>query len=238
MAKSGKGSARVSSRHSSVSTTAKSGFTSYKNLHEVRNAHGQATSAWETHLTQAERDGLYQYTTESRSRSYRVTNPPMRREEYADMTTNDIIKDVERNNYVDSSNIKDIKAQHSALSKGVVNEAFIGYRGAGFSLLDAHLNGKRDYASMKALEGETVRDTGAMSISMVKGRQFYGKVLYEVEVPKGKGIGANIMGVGRYGTAEAEFLVNYGTYYHINKVTKYNGSEYDYIVRLTIVGRK
>jgi hypothetical protein len=107
--------------------------------------------------------------------------------------------------------------------------AFIGYRGAGYSLL----GGRKTYDELKAMVGSTVHDTGHMSVSTVEGREFSREVIYEVKVPTGKGIGAYVGQLSQH-KSEAEFLFNRGTIFKIVKVRKRGQKP---IVTLEVYGR-
>lgn len=214
------GNGRHSGLPKGVRSTGKAnGYRIYKTIDDIDAAHGKVTERFERNVKGTDmQSSIYYYSGDG----YQYTNPVVRDKRYAEMTTEEMFRDLRAR--VDSGEVTEHiyeKAYniHKGLSLGESAEAFVGYRGAGYSLIGLTRNSS--FSEVKALEGQLVRDTGNMSISMIKGREFRSKpVLYEVHVPAGKGIGANIMGISKYGKAEGEFLFNNGAVYRVKKVTK------------------
>lgn len=178
---------------------------------------------WNNRKSQAEHDALNKYT----GSFYQTSNPILRASENKGKSVSEVFDEVSKNN--SSSFVKWVKDMDKGLSSYENTKAFIGYRGAGYSLL----GGVKTYTELKAMVGKTVHDTGHMSISTVSGHEFDGKVLYEVKVPKGKGIGAYVGQLSKH-KSEAEFLLNRGTIFKITRVRKKEGRP---VVTLEVYGR-
>lgn len=211
-----------------------SGYRIYKNAKEANSNTSKDTKSFEEY---ADNNKLTYAIVDYTGNSYRYLNSLSRDRRYANMTTDEMIRDLQNRaaaGEVSSYDVQRVVDIHKALEQGTVTEAFVGYRGAGYSLLFGNSR-KRSFAELQKLVGTTVRDTGNMSVSMVKGTEFKRDVLYEVKVPSGKGIGANIMGISNLGTSETEFLFNNGAYYKIVGVTKMSNGKPK--VTLEYIGR-
>jgi hypothetical protein len=164
---------------------------------------------WNKAKSQASHDALYKYT----GSFYTTSNPILRDDRYRNMSQDEVLKDIERTQ--NRTFVEWVKNMDKGINEYDNTHEFIGYRGAGYSLL----GGRKSYDEIKAMVGQTVHDTGHMSISTVRGAEFDRPVLYEVQVPKGKGIGAYVGQLSQHRN-EAEFLLNRGIIYKIVKVRR------------------
>lgn len=178
---------------------------------------------WNKAKSKAAHDALYKYT----GSFYTTSNKILRNSQNKGLSVDEVMRNAV--NRGDTSFVDWLKNMDAGLSSYNNNIAFIGYRGAGYSLL----GGSKTFDQLKAMVGKTVHDTGHMSISTVSGHEFDGSVLYEVRVPKGKGIGAYVGQLSQH-KSEAEFLINRGTIFKIVKVRRENGQP---VVTLDIYGK-
>ena len=178
---------------------------------------------WNARKSQASHDALHKYT----GSFYKTSNPILRASDLKGMSAAEVMANISKNE--SSSFVQWVKDMDKGLNAYENTVPFVGYRGAGYSLL----GGTKTFDQLKAMVGKTVHDTGHMSISTVSGHEFDGKVLYEVKVPTGKGIGAYIGKLSHY-HSEAEFLFNRGTIFKITKVRKQGNKP---VVTLEVYGR-
>jgi predicted phage gp36 major capsid-like protein len=178
---------------------------------------------WNKAKSKAAHDALYRYT----GSFYMTSNKVLRDSQNTGKSVDEVMKNVVSKG--DSSFVDWLKNMDKGLDAYNNTTAFIGYRGAGYSLL----GGKKSFDEIKAMVGKTVHDAGHMSISTVSGHEFDGSVLYEVKVPKGKGIGAYVGQLSQH-RSEAEFLLNRGTVFKIVKVRQESGQP---VVTLEVYGR-
>ena len=191
------------------------------------------TKRWVSELKPDELSAFKAYTSESSSRSYKTQNRPLRDEMFAGMTRDEVITNIEKatsNTYIKA----DTLAMDKAIENYTIPKAFVGYRGAGYSLLGLGRNAS--YEDLKGMVGEMVHDRGFMSVSSVRGAEFSRQILYRIVVPKGKGIGADISSVSVMGHGEQETLLARGTVYKVMSVKR--GPKGKPIVTLKVVGRK
>lgn len=211
-----------------------SGFRVYRTDADIDAAHGKVTREFEAYVRGSDMEKAIEHYT---GIGYEFTNKAARDPRYANMTTAQMLQDLKQRaaaGEISERTYLELMRIHRALNHGEVPEAFTAYRGSSAKLLF----GDSDYHSFeefKALVGTTVRDMGNMSVSMIKGREFDGSVHYEVHIPAGKGIGANIMGISNLKKSEGEFLLNNGAYFRVKSVSKdTDGSPY---VILEYIGR-
>jgi hypothetical protein len=178
---------------------------------------------WNKAKSQAAHDALHKYT----GSFYMTSNPILRDSQNKGLSIDEVMNNVV--NRGDSSFVDWLKNMDKGLDAYNNTTAFIGYRGAGYSLL----GGKKSYEEIKSMVGKTIHDPGHMSISTVHGHEFGGSVLYEVKVPKGKGIGAYVGQLSQH-RSEAEFLLNRGTVFKIVRVRREKGNP---VVTLEVYGR-
>lgn len=176
---------------------------------------------WNKRTSQESLDAVYRYT----GSFYMTSNPILRRD--AGLSRDEVMHNIEQNE--SASFVEWAKNMDKALDAYDNHTAFIGYRGAGWSLLGGH----KTKDELNAMIGKTVHDPGHMSVSTVKGREFGGSVMFEVQVPKGKGIGAYVGQLSQH-RSEAEFLLNRGTIFTIVNVRWHNSQP---IVTLKVHGR-
>ena len=233
------GTGRSRLRKMSAEDFAKAGVTSmnvdvskfkiYRDNAQVDADHWDATNEF---MKNAKKEGLVSAIRAYTGNAYYDMNAMSRRDEYKEVSTEDMIKDLQKN-YPGSDTVQRIINVHKALSHSEVPVAFTAYRGSDSDLLVGYSGAS--FEAMKAMEGEIVRDTGNMSTSMVPGREFSRPVQYTVYFPAGKGIGANIMGFSAFGSGEGEFLTNNGAMFKVLSVKK--GKYHDTKVELVWVGR-
>ena len=93
---------------------------------------------------------------------------------------------------------------------------------------------------LKQYEGGLIQDNGFTSASAAKDEAaFGGDVLYTIQVPKGRGIGAWVNHMSQH-SGEREFLFNSGSTFRVRKVESYRGDTdrgYEHHVVLEYVGR-
>lgn len=214
-------------RHSGLSRGVKNitnkVYTAWQTQEEVENSLSIDIDKWNATKSQAQHNALNKYT----GSFYETSNPILRASDNKGKSVSEIMDNIVKNE--SSSFVQWVKDMDKGLSSYVNSVPFIGYRGAGYSLL----GGVKSYDQIKAMIGKTVHDTGHMSISTVKGHEFDKEVLYEVKVPAGKGIGAYIGKLSNF-KSEAEFLFNRGTIFKITNVRKENSKP---VITLEVYGR-
>lgn len=178
---------------------------------------------WNKAKSQASHDALHRYT----GSFYTTSNPILRDSQYSGLSRDEILNNIEQTQ--SRTFVEWVKNMDKGIDAYENTHAFIGYRGAGYSLL----GGRKSYEELKAMVGQVVHDTGHMSVSTVKGAEFTRPVLYEVRVPKGKGIGAYVAQLSQHRN-EAEFLLNRGIIYKIVKVRRQGSKP---IVTLEVYGK-
>lgn len=205
----------------------------YKTSKEAHAMLRSETKRWVSNLKSSQLEAFKAYTSESNSRSYKTQNKPLRDAMFAGMTRDEVINNIEK-----ATSNKYIKADTLAMDKAIANytipQAFIGYRGAGYSLMG--LSRGASFEELKGMVGKIVHDKGFMSVSSVRGAEFDKPVLYRVIIPKGKGIGADISSISVMGHGEQETLLARGTVYKVMSVKR--GPKGKPIVTIKIVGRK
>jgi len=205
----------------------------YKTAKEAHAMLRSETKRWVSNLQPGQLDAFKAYTSESSSRSYKTQNKPLRDKLFAGMTRDEVINNIEKatsNQYIKV----DTLAMDKAIENYTIPKAFVGYRGAGYSLLGLSKNAS--FEDLKSMVGETVHDRGFMSVSSVRGAEFSKQILYRVIIPSGKGIGADISSVSVMGHGEQETLLARGTVYRVMSVKR--GPHGKPIVTLKVVGRK
>lgn len=190
-------------------------------------------SEWEQQLDMLDRASIYNYSTEGKALSYDKTNTVLRDSKYAGLGRDELLTALKQDG-VSSSIINQIKHLDSGLQNFEVKESFIGFRGAGYSLLTGE-HGSISFEELKKYEGKIVHDRGNLSMSTRRGSEFTRPVFYEIEVPQGTNLGANIRNISAF-KSEDEYLTQRGLLYEVRKVSK-SGSGKP-IVRLRIVGKK
>ena len=178
---------------------------------------------WTKNVSKESLKALYRYT----GSFYMTSNPKLRDKAHNNLSRDEVLNRIEKTESPDFA--KWLKNMDKGLDSYKNTTAFIGYRGAGYALL----GGSKTYEQLQAMVGKTVHDPGHMSISTVRGREFSGSVLYEVQVPKGTGIGAYVGKLSQH-QSEAEFLINRGTIFQIVKVSRQGSRP---VVTLRIYGR-
>ena len=217
------GNGRSSGLPRGLKDTTRKVYDSWQSQHSAEKTLNKDITVWSKSLSQASHDAIHKYT----GSFYTKSNPILRASDLKGMSVSEVLSNISKNEH--SSFVNWVKDMDKGLSSYVNNTAFIGYRGAGYSLL----GGAKSFDQLKAMVGTTVHDTGHMSVSVVKGHEFSGKVLYEVKVPAGKGVGAYVGKMSQH-KSEAEFLFNRGTIFKIAKV-RMQGSKP--VVTLEVYGR-
>ena len=205
----------------------------YKYPKEAHSVLRNETNRWVSELQSDQLSAFKAYTSESSSRSYKTQNRPLRDKMFAGMTREEVINNIEKatsNTYIKA----DTLAMDKAIENYTIPQAFVGYRGAGYSLLGLSKNAS--FEELKGKVGEILHDRGFMSVSSVRGSEFERPILYRVIIPKGKGIGADISSISVMGHGEQETLLARGTIYKVMSVKR--GSNGKPIVTLKVVGRK
>jgi len=198
-------------------------YKNWQNRHTAEDDLRIDIAKWDKVKSQDSHDALQKYT----GSYYMTSNPILRDNAYAHLSAAEVLDRITKTE--GASFVKWVKDMDKGLNSYENTVSFIGYRGAGYSLL----GGRKTYDELKAMVGRTVHDTGHMSISTVKGSEFSREVIYEVRVPTGKGIGAYIGKLSHH-KSEAEFLFNRGTIFKIVKVRKQGQKP---VVTLEVYGR-
>lgn len=86
------------------------------------------------------------------------------------------------------------------------------HRGSSDSLLGGGINTAED---IRSKIGQVVVDNGFTSTSATASQNFGGHIVYHIKTPAGKGAGAFVQGISRYGKGENEFLFNHGSGFKI-----------------------
>ena len=206
-----------------IKNTTKQVYATWKTQHESEKDLQIDIDKWNKAKSQAAHDALYRYT----GSFYMTSNRVLRDSQIKGLSADEVMNHVK--NRGDTTFTDWLKNMDQGLDSYNNTKAFIGFRGAGYSLL----GGKKSFSELKSMVGKTVHDTGHMSISTVAGHEFDRDVLYEVKVPKGKGIGAYVGQLSQH-RSEAEFLLNRGTVFKIVKVRRENGQP---VVTLEVYGR-
>lgn len=206
-----------------IKNTTKNVYTTWNTQHASEKDLQIDIDKWNKTKSKAAHDALYKYT----GSFYMTSNKILRDSQNTGQSIDVVMRNAE--NRGDTKFVDWLKGMDAGLDSYKNNIAFMGYRGAGYSLL----GGKKSFDELKAMVGKTVHDAGHMSISTVSGHEFDGAVLYEVKVPKGKGIGAYVGQLSQH-RSEAEFLLNRGTVFKIVKVRQESGQP---VVTLEVYGR-
>lgn len=103
------------------------------------------------------------------------------------------------------------KNLHSALEKFDLEKPTVFIRGSSASLL----GGPKKVGEINAMKGSIVHDKGYTSSSATLDDAFYEPYMYHIRTPAGKGIGAYVVGISTYGSAENEFLFDKGSAFKI-----------------------
>lgn len=217
------GNGRSSGLSRGVRNTTNKTYTTWQSQHESEKSMSFDIDKWNAVKSQSQHEALKKYT----GSFYTTSNPILRASDHKGMSAAEVMANITKNE--SSSFVNWVKNMDKGLSSYENSTPFIGYRGAGYSLL----GGVKSFDQLKAMVGKTVHDTGHMSISTVSGHEFSGKVLYEVKVPAGKGIGAYVGKLSQH-KSEAEFLFNRGTIFKITNVRKQGSKP---VVTLEVYGR-
>lgn len=197
-------------------------YTTWARQSEAEKTLQRDINIWNKRTTKEALAAVHRYT----GSFYTTSNPILRRDE--GLSRDEVMHNIEQNE--SASFIEWTKNMDKALDAYDNNTAFMGYRGAGWSILGGH----KTKEELKAMVGKSLHDPGHMSVSTVKGHEFSTKpVIYEVMVPKGKGIGAYVGQLSQH-KSEAEFLLNRGTIFTIVNVRWHNSQP---IVTLKVHGR-
>lgn len=187
-------------RGSSSGITAASPPREFNNYHDAYDFFGVSEASgmfpdWKTGITTDQLDSVVEYTG-----SY-----------YKHL--NDVLRSGKPSKFKATRAKDDAHIQNidNAISAFTLTENLRVFRGAGTKLI----NGYSTVAEINAnLKGATVQDNGYMSTSAVKGSNFSGQIVYEINVPKGKGRGAFIAPVSKF-HHENEFLLARGTKFKV-----------------------
>lgn len=198
-------------------------YKTWQNRHDAEDELRIDIDKWNKVKSQDSHDALYRYT----GSYYMTSNPILRAPEHTNLSQAEVLDRITKTE--GKSFAKWVKDMDKGLNSYENTVAFVGYRGAGYSLL----GGVKTYEQLQAMVGKTVHDPGHMSVSTVRGSEFDRAVMYEIKVPAGKGIGAYVGKLSQH-KHEAEFLFNRGTIFKIVKVRK-SGSKP--IVTLEVYGR-
>lgn len=163
-----------------------SGYATYSSAGEADAAmglgNGGEADKWQSSLTNDERSAVENYS----GSSYYTLNEALR-----DGTTGDLkgfYKDMDKN-------------LESALNNYTLEKPTTFVRGSSADLL----GGASTVSQINAMKGQMVMDNGYTSSSATKG--FSDDIVYHINTPSGKGIGAYIKGLS-YHKTENEFLFN------------------------------
>ena len=107
----------------------------------------------------------------------------------------------------------------SGISKSNLNQPMIVHRGSDAKLLGGQTDPEK---IMKMLGGQTVRDNGFLSTSVMKGASFKGDIHYRITVPSGKGRGSFVAPLSKY-KKEHEYLIKRGSPLIVRDAYKKNG---------------
>jgi len=205
----------------------------YKTSSEAHSVLRNETKRWVKQLESGQLEAFQAYTSEDSNRSYRTQNKPLRDSRFTGQTRDEVINNIEQatsNAYIKA----DTLAMDKAIENYTIPQSFVGYRGAGYSLLG--LSKTASFEEVKGMVGSLLHDRGFMSVSSVKGAEFKRPILYRVIIPKGTGIGADISSISVMGHGEQETLLARGTVYKVMSVKRGRGGKP--IVTLKVVGRK
>ena len=114
----------------------------------------------------------------------------------------------------DPGNLENARNIHRVLSQAEIPEDCVVYRGASESAL-----GIARVLPDRLLVGRTITDDGFMSTSLDRGSAFSGKVLFEIDVPKGAA-GAYVGDISAAGQYEREVLFDKDQILIITNVTR------------------
>lgn len=198
-------------------------YEKWKDQISAENAMQVDIDKWNKKRSSKSHDAIYDYS----GSGYTHTNPILRDKSFTNLSSKEIKSRLATTQ--DAKFMEWLDGMDKGLSSYITSKAFIGYRGAGYSLL----GGRKTFEELQKMVGRTVRDTGHMSISTVYGHEFDDDVLYKVKVPTGKGIGAYIGQMSQH-KSEAEYLFNRGTIFKVTKVEKYQNKP---MVTLEVFGR-
>ena len=173
---------------------------------------GGETDRWENSLTASEREAVSMYS----ETYYQTLNMELRAGKEPTRAAMD-------------------KELESAINKFDLETPTTFVRGSTADLL----GGEDTVDGINARIGEIVVDKGYTSSSATAGEAFtYKPVIYHIDAPSGKGIGAYIRGISSYGIDENEFLFNKGGMYRIKGAYTKSGIYDDELhVNIEWVGR-
>ena len=157
---------------------------------------------WSSHLRPEEENSLFNYTKQAGPGSFRQINTPLR-----------------NNEPLPPERMQQVASMDSGISKSNLNQPMIVHRGSDAKLLGGQTDPEK---IMKMLGGQTVRDNGFLSTSVMKGASFKGDIHYRITVPSGKGRGSFVAPLSKY-KKEHEYLIKRGSPLIVRDAYKKNG---------------